>query len=137
MRKALRILATFISAVAAMYLSVFLIGALLFARSPGWIPPVVSLLLSILVARFVWTSFGSPHPGLGRAIGLGALITGGIAFSVGFFGPIIFTPSANQGPMLGIFVTGPLGLLLGAIGGGLYWFTRKRRSGSGVDANSV
>ncbi len=112
-----------------MYLTVFLIGALLFPHSPAWIPPVVSLLISVLVARFVWMNFDSPHPGLGRSIGLGALITGGIAFAAGFFGPIIVTPNANQGPLLGIFITGPLGLLLGAIGGGVYWFIRKRRSG--------
>jgi len=47
---------------------------------------------------------------------LGALATGAVAFSVGFFGPIIFTPNAHQDPLLGIFITGPLGLVLGAVG---------------------
>ena len=51
---------------------------------------------------------------------LGGLILGGIGFSAGFFGPIIFTPEANQGPLLGIFITGPLGFLLGAVAG-LVW----------------
>jgi uncharacterized protein YqgC (DUF456 family) len=32
---------------------------------------------------------------------------------------MIFTPEANQGPMLGIFITGPLGLLVGAIVGAI------------------
>jgi hypothetical protein len=42
---------------------------------------------------------------------------GGIAFALGFFGPMILAPDANQGPLLGIFYTGPLGLLAGfAIG---------------------
>ena len=46
---------------------------------------------------------------------LGALIVGGIGFAAGFFGPIIFTPKSNQGPLLGIFFTGPLGFVAGAI----------------------
>jgi hypothetical protein len=42
-----------------------------------------------------------------------AFIVGGISFAIGFFGPMIVAPGANQGPLLGIFVTGPLGLVLG------------------------
>jgi hypothetical protein len=57
------------------------------------------------------------------------LATGGVGFSVGFFGPISFTPQSNQGPLLGIFITGPLGCLLGAVGGAIYWFARRRREG--------
>jgi hypothetical protein len=45
----------------------------------------------------------------------------------GFFGPIIFTPDANQEPLLDIIVTGPLGVILGAIGGATYWFGFGRR----------
>jgi len=46
-----------------------------------------------------------------------ALFIGAIAFSAGFFGPIVLTPDANQGPLLGIFITGPLGLLAGLVWG--------------------
>lgn len=42
-----------------------------------------------------------------------AAVVGGVAFAAGFFGPIIFTPEANQGPLLGIFITGPLGFVIG------------------------
>ena len=45
------------------------------------------------------------------------LILGGIGFVGGFVGPMLFTPEANQGPMLGIFITGPLGFMLGAFMG--------------------
>jgi hypothetical protein len=38
---------------------------------------------------------------------------GGVAFALGFFGPMILAPDANQGPLLGILITGPLGTLLG------------------------
>jgi hypothetical protein len=42
-------------------------------------------------------------------------VLGIVGFLSGFFGPIALAPGANQGPLLGIFVTGPAGLLLGAI----------------------
>jgi len=37
-----------------------------------------------------------------------------------FFGPMIFAPEANQGPMLGLFITGPAGVVIGAIAGAWY-----------------
>lgn len=49
-----------------------------------------------------------------------ALIVGGIAFLGGFIGPIIFTPEANQGPLFGIFFTGPIGAVFGGILGLAY-----------------
>ena len=42
-----------------------------------------------------------------------AVILGAIAFAVGFFGPLVWAPDANQGPLLGIFITGPLGFVFG------------------------
>ncbi len=36
-------------------------------------------------------------------------------FIAGFLGPLYFAPSANQGPLLGIFFTGPFGAVLGLI----------------------
>jgi hypothetical protein len=46
-----------------------------------------------------------------------ALILGILGFLGGFVGPIVFNPGANQGPLLGIFITGPLGFVIGAIVG--------------------
>ena len=37
-----------------------------------------------------------------------------------FFGPMILAPEANQGPLLGIFITGPLSMVVGAVGGLVY-----------------
>jgi hypothetical protein len=56
----------------------------------------------------------------------GGLILGGIGFAAGFFGPVILQPGANQGPLLGIFFTGPLGLVLGAVIGWIYGRCRLR-----------
>lgn len=50
-----------------------------------------------------------------------ALIIGGIGFVLGFFGPMILDPSSGNGPLLGIFITGPGGFALGL----LYGFYRR------------
>lgn len=52
-------------------------------------------------------------------IGEWSVALGVTGFVCGFFGPIVLNPSANQGPMLGIFITGPGGAVLGAFLGAL------------------
>ncbi|RVD68676.1 MAG: hypothetical protein E5Y89_20345 [Mesorhizobium sp.] len=52
-------------------------------------------------------------------------ILGIIGFLGGFVGLVIFTPEANQGPLLGIFITWPLGFVLSLRSG------RWRRGNSG------
>jgi hypothetical protein len=56
-----------------------------------------------------------------------ALLCGGAAFATGFFGPMIFSPQSNQGPFLGIFVTGPLGLTVGAVLGWVFGLVKCRK----------
>jgi hypothetical protein len=56
-----------------------------------------------------------------------AAVVGALGFCGGFFGPMIFTPEANQGPLLGIFITGPLGFIVGGMGGLIYALWRSRR----------
>lgn len=51
---------------------------------------------------------------------------GFISFAAGFFGPIIVAPDANQGPLLGIFITGPLGFVAGFVFG--IWKEARRGS---------
>jgi hypothetical protein len=55
---------------------------------------------------------------------LWGLILGALGFAAGFFGPILLRPEANQGPLLGIFITGPLGVVLGLAFGA--WRVRRR-----------
>jgi hypothetical protein len=92
-----------------------------------WIPYVISWLCAIGVGWFVWKKLRSVPSGLASTVVLGGFIVGGIGFCVGFFGPIIFSPEANQGPLLGIFITGPLGFLLGLLGGFIYWRIRRKK----------
>jgi hypothetical protein len=58
---------------------------------------------------------------------VGALIVGGIGYTAGYFGPLTFTPKANQGPLLGIFITGPFGFAVGAIIGAVVGYIRTRK----------
>ena len=55
-----------------------------------------------------------------------AAILGLTGFACGFFGPMLLSPQSNQGPMLGLFITGPGGLLAGAILGLVMAFSKPR-----------
>lgn len=48
-----------------------------------------------------------------------ALGVGFISFLAGFIGPLIFMPESNLGPLLGIFITGPVGFGVGLLLGTL------------------
>lgn len=43
-------------------------------------------------------------------------------FCAGFYGPIALLPQSNQGPLMGIFITGPGGLIGGSFAGLLFRF---------------
>ena len=85
-----------------------------------WIIRVLgSVVAASAVARYTWRHKSWAPQGLVSCIFLGAAVIGGVGFSAGWFGPMIFDPG-SQGPLLGI-ITGPLGFLVGAIGGAIYW----------------
>jgi hypothetical protein len=92
-----------------------------------WVGNLIALGVAIVVARAVWRADGGVPNSMLGSIGLGAAIFGSIGFAGGFFGPMIFAPEANQGPMLGIFITGPIGALLGAVAGLFYGLTELPR----------
>lgn len=58
-------------------------------------------------------------------------VLGIVGFLSGFVGPMLLAPDANQGPMLGIFITGPggavLGAVLGSIVGMIGWASSRNR----------
>jgi hypothetical protein len=45
------------------------------------------------------------------------LVVGAVGFSLGFFGPMVLDPTSGNGPLLGIFITGPGGFVLGFVAG--------------------
>ena len=61
----------------------------------------------------------------------GALLLGAVGLIVGFFGPllvgVLVGSQANLGPLWGIFVLGPVGVLLGAVTG-LFLGLKKARN---------
>ena len=93
--------------------------------------PFVALLLAGIAAWYLWTSLaGGGAAGILPKVVLWAVVVGAIGFSVGFFGPMVLAPDANQGPLLGIFITGPLGVLLGGAAGFIHAVMSRRNNGS-------
>ncbi len=119
-------LAFAIAAFFGAWLAMFLLTSVLLPASLAWAQPLLALGFAIWGARRVWLQLECPEKdALPVFVGTGALVLGGAGFVGGFFGPMLFAPDANQGPLLGLFITGPGGAALGAILGWLYW--RKRR----------
>jgi uncharacterized YccA/Bax inhibitor family protein len=89
----------------------------------------MDLLIILLLVTVVVLRYGPLRDRRFRSIRvvLPGLIVGAIGFLLGFVGPILLTPEANQGPLLGIFITGPLGVVLGLLWG--IW--REWRRGEG------
>ncbi len=77
---------------------------------------LILLVVLVLAVAMHYGAFGERWRWRFRRAMAPALLAGGVGFAAGFFGPLIFAPEANQGPLLGIFITGPLGFL-----GGLVW----------------
>ncbi len=55
------------------------------------------------------------------------VVVGGVSFLAGFVGPMILRPDSPQGPLLGLFFTGPLGAVAGAILGLIIGLVRQGR----------
>ena len=85
-----------------------------------------------VVARNEVTAMASsptdPTSKSGLIIGCG-LGLGMISFLAGILGPIFLDPGSNQGPLLGIFITGPLGFVLGLVLGTL-WSSWRDKTGN-------
>ena len=129
MKPILRLLLAIIT-VPVTYYFVFWSFALLLTpfKTQEWmriLASIVPLLCAIFAGWCVWRKKFEPvNLVLISYILIGAVLLGVIGFLSGFFGPIIFYPEANHGPLLGIFITGPLGFVLGGIVGGRFWKTR-------------
>ena len=76
------------------------------------------------------------NPGLGRSVVKWGLVIGSISFAAGYIGPLLVSAS-NLGPLLGIFVTGPVGVLIGALWGVMRWVTGSTESEVGAAAKWI
>lgn len=95
---------------------------------PAWLSGAVSLICASLAAWFAWKLAGGEKTGILIATLCGALILGGLFFTIGFLGPMAVSKDTNQGPMIGLFIAAPLGVIMGAIGG--YAYVRKENEDS-------
>jgi hypothetical protein len=94
-------------------------GAYFTIRANTWLPLTITLgSLEVTAALLaLWLAAAGHIPSeqamFKRVLTIGAIV-GGIGFVAGFVGPMIFAPG-NQGPLLGIFATGPAGFALGCL----------------------
>lgn len=86
------------------------------------------VLVGLAAAAVILAGTSRLQHGFLSSVVLGAVALGSIGFVGGFFGPMILDPGANQGPLLGLLMTGPGGILLGGLLGALWWGVRRRRS---------
>ena len=128
MTVAFRIVVSAIVVVATFYFFYWVPLALV--HIPWGIAAVISYAAAMAAGWYAWTRTATVDSSLTRSIGYWALVIGAIGFVGGFFGPMLFAPGANQGPLLGILITGPLGVLIGAIGGLVHWLIQRKRAGS-------
>jgi hypothetical protein len=84
-----------------------------------------ALLTAAALAWLAWRGMSADAPGVFATTMTWAGTVGAVGFCGGFFGPMIFTPEANQGPLLGLLITGPLGFIGGAAGGLVYSLRRR------------
>ena len=89
-----------------------------------WVPVTLCLLT---MSVFCWCSALTVSQTAGAGVREGwriGWIVGAVGLAIGFVGPLLVNPDGNLGPLLGILLTGPLGFVLGAIGGAVMSATR-------------
>lgn len=80
---------------------------------PFWLPRSIALVLASVSAFWVWWSMQAGKGGILGTVFRWAATAGAVGFCLRFFGPMILAPQSNQGPLLGILVTGPFGFMAG------------------------
>ena len=75
--------------------------ALAFIPIPVGVAAVLSYAGAMAAGWYAWTRTASVNSSLSRSVGYWAMVVGAIGFIGGFFGPMVFAPGANQGPLLG------------------------------------
>jgi hypothetical protein len=124
MHPAIRVVLALIVFPAVWLFSYWLFFAQIVPENALALAEVLALATAFLAAWFVWRRTASAGGGFLSAVFGGAVILGSITFAAGFFGPMVFMPEANQGPLLGLFITGPLGFIAGGVLGALWHLMR-------------
>ena len=104
------------------FFCVYLVSVTALSSTGEWVVYLLSFLLASVIVYFTWKGTSGMKSGmvlLSYPL-RGALLLGGISFVGGFFGPLIFNPSATLGPLVGILIIGLAGFFLGLIAGTIY-----------------
>ncbi|MEE4638624.1 MAG: hypothetical protein V2J42_07800 [Wenzhouxiangella sp.] len=105
-----------VSVFASAYLATWLVLAVLISDpSAAWLW-TLPWLFAFGAAAMSWRRTGEQSPTrFEKMIAWGAIGAFG-GFVVGFLGPMMFAPQANQGPLMGLLITAPVGGILGLVG---------------------
>jgi hypothetical protein len=103
--------------VAAYFFSFWLLFVQIIPGDPSGPATLAALLTAAGLAWLAWRGTGAGAQGVLATAATWSAIAGAVGFIGGFFGPMILAPDANQGPLLGLLITGPLGCVVGAVGG--------------------
>ena len=97
------------------------------AGGPAWYGNmIIGGVLGALVGAFL-----IKRPAVFTSAVVGAAVVGGVSFAAGFFGPMLLGPDSPQGPLIGIFITGPIGFAIGGVIGLIVGLVRESRSKTG------
>jgi hypothetical protein len=83
-----------------------------------WVP--ITSWLATMALLCLWSAVDGHRPYTRARIEASwsaGLLVGGVGLALGFVGPLVLTPKANLGPLLGLLITGPVGFVLGALVG--------------------
>lgn len=115
---------------AALFLTAGLLLIIVSPMPAGVFSLVLGLFLATLLALAIWFAVRGQSVEARdrmRAACKGGLLFGGVAFAIGFIGPILLSPNSGNGPFFGILFTGPVGFVMGVVGGLLWDFRHPRR----------
>lgn len=87
---------------------------------PIWLRTAVALAGALLAGWSAWKVATGEKVSVGLAVLSGALMLGGLCFIIGFLGPMVLAKDTSQGPLIGLFIAAPLGVITGAMGGYIY-----------------
>lgn len=89
-------------------------------HQPIWLRTAVGLSAASVAAWSAWKVAAGEKLSVSLAVISGALMLGGLCFIIGFLGPMVVAKDTSKGPLVGLFIAAPLGVITGAMGGYIY-----------------